>query len=119
MFALNDFRSRFSFRQGPALIGFLSVALWVFQAVLGQPLCVCWSNESQGSESENRCETEEIDCPAQLAGSLRSRSRQVTAVRAPSRSLSIQVARRAASVLATARLRFPAGNPAWCCPLRC
>ncbi len=117
MFVFDDFASRHSFRRGPALVGFLSVMLWVFQVMMVQPLCLCWSNETQSGESENRSETEDIDCPAQLTSGLRSRARQAVRVAVP--STSCRASHRVALTATSARLCVPLGNPAWCCPLRC
>lgn len=117
MFASDHHRTQFSLRRGPALVGFLSVVLWVFQVVVGQPLYLSWSNETQSSESENRCETEELDCPAQLTNSLRSRSRHVAPIHpAP---IPCRASHHASLVVARMWLCSSIGNPARCCPLRC
>ncbi len=118
MRAWDHFQSRFSFRQGPALAGFLSVTLWLFQVVLVQPMFVCWLSAAQESESESRCETEEVDCPVQLTSRLRHRSRQAVPLHA--RPVARRISPRSLMVAPVERqCTAAAGNPAWCCPLRC
>gem|GEM_PF-1038828 len=118
MRAWDQFQSRFSLRQGPALVTFLSLTLWLFQAALVQPMIICWSGAAQESESEGRCETEEVDCPVQLTSRLRHRSREADPLH--ERPFGCRVSPRALVVASFERqCTTAAGNPAWCCPLRC
>lgn len=112
--------NRFSIRpwvkRGQAIAGFLCVTLGLFQLLLIQPMCV-WSDVSRETESESRCETEEVDCFVQLTSGVRSRSRN--SVPCQVRSPMARTASRGVCRTLMARLDVVEANPAWHSPLRC
>lgn len=112
-------RSHPSFRRGLAWAGFLGVMLWMFQALLAQPLAIAWSFEVQSYSSENSFGTEEPpDGRKQATGSVRHRSRQLLAIHVPHTAFHT-----VRHLLPTAPFpQYPsriANNPAWTFPLRC
>ncbi len=104
------------FKQGKAFAGFLCVALGLFQLLLLQPMCV-WSDAYRETESESRCETEEVDCIVQLTSGVRNRSRKLAPLQV--RSPVARTASRGASRAHLARLDVVEADPAWHSPLRC
>lgn len=111
------FQSRSWLLHGQALAWFLCVAVGVFQVLMFQPLCVCWSDVSRESESESRGETEEVDCFAQVTSGPRNRSRQTVPQRV--RHLVARARSRVALFATFARPCVVEANPAWHSPLRC
>jgi hypothetical protein len=108
-------RTRLTRRSPQWLI--VCIALWMFQVAIGQPLSFCCQGESQGSESEKRCEADEIGGPQHLSNNLRRRSREEELFHIG--TLSDSASHRAALVAGAEPCCIALRNPARALPLRC